>query len=86
MIRRVSASRPISIRTRVISSNHRALSPLELPSEGGLTYFRLLRGDSARMWERVVDEKAIAARWPGMEGSDFNLTLYMTVPNTEEGT
>lgn len=59
------------------------IPPLELPSESGLTFFRLLRGESARMWERVTDEKALALRWPGMDASDFKVMLYMTVPNLE---
>jgi hypothetical protein len=25
----------------------------------------------------------IAVRWPGVETSDFEITLYMTVPDTE---
>ena len=54
--------------------------PLELPSEAGLTYFRLMRDESARMWERVSAEKALAARWPGMESTDYRVTLFMTVP------
>jgi type VI secretion system ImpJ/VasE family protein len=53
--------------------------PVELPAQGGMTYFRLLRTESARMWERVVAEHAIAARWIDMESSDFSLVLYMTV-------
>ncbi|HEY2586623.1 MAG TPA: type VI secretion system baseplate subunit TssK [Tepidisphaeraceae bacterium] len=53
--------------------------PLQLPSEIGLTHFRLLR-DGSRMWEDVVRERAIAARWTGLESSDFQLTLYMTLP------
>ncbi|MBN1670878.1 MAG: type VI secretion system baseplate subunit TssK [Kiritimatiellae bacterium] len=57
------------------------MPPLELPSEAGLTYFRLLRGESTRMWDRIAEEKAIAIRWPGMESSDFKITLYMTVPS-----
>ena len=54
--------------------------PLELPSQSGLHYFRLLRAESARMWERIRDEKAISIRWPEIEASDFAITLYMTVP------
>ena len=54
--------------------------PLALPSEVGLHYFRLLRAESARVWERVREEKSMAIRWPGMESSDFKITLYMTVP------
>ena len=32
------------------------------------------------MWERVSQEKALAVRFPGLETSDFDVTLYMTVP------
>jgi len=56
------------------------IPPLELPSETGLTYFRLLRDESTRMWERVQEEKTLALRWPGMESSDYRIGLYMTVP------
>jgi len=58
--------------------------PLALPSEVALHYFRLLRTESARMWERVREEMAMAIRWPGMESSDFKVTLYMTVPEEEK--
>jgi len=54
--------------------------PVELPAEIGLNYFRLIRTESARMWERIVREKAVAAKWPGLETSDFVLTMLMTVP------
>lgn len=53
--------------------------PLQLPSEIGLSYFRLLR-DGSRMWEMVQRDKSLAARWTGVETSDFQLTLYMTLP------
>ena len=58
--------------------------PLGLPAQTGLHYFRLLRGDSARMWERITGEKAVAIRWPGMDVSDFEISLYMTVPGAED--
>ncbi|HUS92325.1 MAG TPA: type VI secretion system baseplate subunit TssK [Phycisphaerae bacterium] len=54
--------------------------PLELPASSGLHYFRLMRADSARMWERIKQEKSIAARWEGIETADFAIALYMTVP------
>jgi type VI secretion system protein ImpJ len=54
--------------------------PLELPSQAGLHYFRLNRGESQRMWDRIKDEKQVAIRWPDAEKSDFAITLYMTVP------
>jgi len=39
-----------------------------------------MRHESERMWERTVQEKAVAATWPDAESSDFRLTLYMPVP------
>jgi type VI secretion system protein ImpJ len=57
--------------------------PVELPAQVGLHYFRVVRAESARLWERIRQEKAMAVRWPGIESSDFDITLYMTVPDTE---
>jgi predicted component of type VI protein secretion system len=57
--------------------------PVELPAQVGLHYFRVMRGESVRLWERIQQEKTIAVRWPGVETSDFEITLYMTVPDTE---
>jgi len=57
--------------------------PVELPAQVGLHYFRVMRSESARLWERIQQEKSIALRWPGIESSDFSVTLYMTVPDTE---
>ena len=57
--------------------------PVELPAQVGLHYFRVMRGESARLWERIEQEKSVAVRWPGIESSDFGITLYMTVPDTE---
>lgn len=55
--------------------------PLELPSQAGLHYFRLGRAESQRMWDKVKEEREIAIRWPGIDTSDFQCTLYMTVPS-----
>ena len=54
--------------------------PMELPSQVGLHYFRLHRADSPRMWERICKEKVIGVRWPETAVTDYELTLYMTVP------
>lgn len=54
--------------------------PVELPAEIGLCYFKVIRTESARMWERIQQEQALALRWPGMEETDFKITLYMTIP------
>lgn len=63
-----------------VKLNEERHPPVELPAQTGLHYFRLNRAESARMWERVVDEKSLAVRWLGSDSSDFALTLYMTVP------
>jgi type VI secretion system ImpJ/VasE family protein len=57
--------------------------PVELPAQVGLHYFRVLRGENARLWDRIKQEKAVAVRWLGIESSDFDVTLYMTIPDTE---
>jgi type VI secretion system protein ImpJ len=54
--------------------------PLELPSQTGLTYFRLRRADSTKMWDAAKRDKALAIRYADVESSDFQITLYMTVP------
>jgi type VI secretion system protein ImpJ len=62
---------------------HELYPPVELPAQVGLHYFRVMRSESERLWERIQQEKSIAVRWPGIESSDFAVTLYMTVPDTE---
>ena len=57
--------------------------PVELPAQVGLHYFRVMRAESERMWNRIAQEKAVAVRWPGIDSTDFEVTLYMTVPDTE---
>lgn len=57
------------------------IPPPELPAKSTLKYYRILRSDSGRMWDMLKREKAMAVRWPGMEDSDFKVTLYMTIPN-----
>ncbi|MBN1508275.1 MAG: type VI secretion system baseplate subunit TssK [Sedimentisphaerales bacterium] len=59
---------------------YEAYPPMELPTEVGLCYFRLMRHESKVAWERVAQEKAVAATWPEAESSDFALALYMPVP------
>ncbi|MFW6163808.1 MAG: type VI secretion system baseplate subunit TssK, partial [Planctomycetota bacterium] len=54
--------------------------PFGLPAETGLHYFRLQRAESERMWDRIAQEKAMAIRYPGMDTSDYDITVYMTVP------
>ena len=54
--------------------------PLTLPAKGDLFYFRLMRVDSARMWDRIKDEKVMAIRWPDMQTTDYQISLYMPIP------
>lgn len=55
--------------------------PVQLPAETGLHYFRLLRDENPR-WDQVVQERKIVVEGRDVESSDFDLTLYMTVPGS----
>ncbi|OHB63772.1 MAG: type VI secretion system-associated protein [Planctomycetes bacterium RBG_13_60_9] len=63
-----------------VKLGYESCPPVELPAEIGLCYFRLMRHESERVWDRTVQEKALAATWPEAESSDFRLTLYMPLP------
>jgi predicted component of type VI protein secretion system len=54
--------------------------PLELPAKAGLHYFRLLRSASTRAWDQIQAEKAAVIRWPDERLSDFQISMYMTLP------
>ncbi len=54
--------------------------PLTLPAKGDLYYYRLMRADSQRMWDRIKDEKMMAVRWPDMQTADYQMALYMPIP------
>ncbi|MCC6425520.1 MAG: type VI secretion system baseplate subunit TssK [Phycisphaerales bacterium] len=59
--------------------------PYELPSQPGLHYFKLMRVDSKTMWERIVQEKKAAIRWPDGEAFEFSeVSLFMTIPAEQE--
>ena len=62
---------------KIVEERH---PPLQFPAETGLHYYRLMRDESKRMWDRIEQEKIIALWWPDLETSDFNVTLYMTIP------
>jgi len=51
-----------------------------LPAKAGLHYFRLLRTESARAWEQIQAEKSAVVRWPDEAASDYQISLYMTLP------
>jgi type VI secretion system protein ImpJ len=56
--------------------------PSQLPSGAGLSYFRLVRGSAAsqKMWDYIADEKALGVTFPGVDASDFQMTLYGRLP------
>ena len=56
------------------------IPPLQLPAMNGLTFFRVNRTESARVWAQLQLEKAGVLRWPDADASDFEITLYMTLP------
>jgi len=53
--------------------------PLQFPAQAGLTYFRVNRSDSSRVWSQIQLEKTGILRWPEADASDFQVTLYMTI-------
>jgi type VI secretion system protein ImpJ len=55
------------------------VAPLQLPAQAGLTYFRCIRPENARIWQQIQLEKSVIIRWPNMAASDLQVTLYMTV-------
>lgn len=55
--------------------------PMQLPAQVGLHYFRLLRPESQRMWEKIRSEHSLAVNFQGVDSSGFDeVGLYMTVP------
>jgi type VI secretion system ImpJ/VasE family protein len=74
---------PKSLATRAIRGvelKEERFPPMQLPAQAGLSYFRLNRAESARVWQQLQTEKTGVLRWPDMEKSDFRITLYMTLP------
>lgn len=58
--------------------------PVQLPSESGLHYFRLLRDKNDR-WQEIATEKVLVLEGRVMEISDMQASLYMTVPQGASG-
>jgi type VI secretion system protein ImpJ len=75
---------PKSLATRAIRGvemKEERFPPMQLPAQTGLSYFRLQRAEGSRVWQVLQAEKAAAIRWPGADASDFQITLYMTIPD-----
>lgn len=55
--------------------------PMELPSAVDLHYFRVDMGESKKMWDRIVAEKAMCVRWAETDDFEYqDVSMYMTVP------
>ena len=71
---------PLSMANRAVRGvllKEERFPPLELPSLGGLYYYRLLRGDSSQVWNLVQAEKSMIVRWIGKDAADYKVSLYM---------
>jgi type VI secretion system protein ImpJ len=71
---------PLSMANRAVRGvllKEERFPPLELPSVGGLYYYRLLRGDSSQVWDLVKKEKSMIVRWIGKDMADYKVSLYM---------
>ncbi|RMH13046.1 MAG: type VI secretion system baseplate subunit TssK [Planctomycetota bacterium] len=68
-------------RVRGVKLQEERHPPMQLPAQVGLHYYRLLRPESQRMWDKICAEKALAVNFKGVESSGFEeVALYMTVP------
>jgi predicted component of type VI protein secretion system len=75
---------PLSMANRAVRGvllREERFPPMELPTQGGLYYYRLLRGDCAQVWSLVQSEKSMIVRWIGNEGADYKVSLYMVTSN-----
>lgn len=59
--------------------------PAVFPTQSGLHYFRLQRSEKNLMWQAIEREKAMVVVGMGKDVGDFVISLYMTVPEYEEG-
>lgn len=74
---------PRSMATRAVRGvvvKEERIPPLQLPAQTGLTFFRVNRVESGRVWSQIQLEKSGVLRWPDADGSDFEITLFMTLP------
>jgi type VI secretion system ImpJ/VasE family protein len=77
---KLMAKSVIAVRVPGIKLLEERHPPLTLPAKSDLFYFRLMRSESQRMWDRIRDEKTMAIRWPDMQGTDYQMSLYMPIP------
>ncbi|MBX3364731.1 MAG: type VI secretion system baseplate subunit TssK [Phycisphaeraceae bacterium] len=71
----------IQARVRGVALKEERHPPLVLPAQVGLSYFRLLRAESARTWERINQERSVAIKFDGVDQGRFEeVALYMTIP------
>ena len=71
---------PMSMASRAVRGvllKEERFPPLELPSQAGLYYYRLLRGDSSDVWSKVQAEKSMVVRWIGNVAADYKVARYM---------
>jgi type VI secretion system protein ImpJ len=56
--------------------------PGMLPSGAGVSYFRVVRGQdgAANMWGMIQREQSLSVTYPGVDSSDFQITLYGMLP------
>ncbi len=78
---KLMAKSKIKVRIRGIKLVEERHPPLELPASATLHYFRLVRSESQRMWDLITQEREVGITWPGIEGADYDVKIYMTIPS-----
>jgi len=69
------------VAVRGVLLNEERYPPLELPSEPNLYFFRLATTKSRKVWDEILDERAVTLQWTtSRDIPDFKAALYMTLP------
>jgi len=72
---------PPSLATKVVFGvplKEERIPPMELPSQPGMIYFRMLVQEREQIWSLVRKEGGVTLLWPGMDASDFQTEIYIT--------
>ena len=57
--------------------------PPEFPTQADYHYYRLLRSENPRLWDKIKEEGSMAIFWRGMEEFPLKFTLCMTFGPSE---
>lgn len=68
---------------RGIKLKEERVPPMELPAHNDLHYYSVVseeNGQMSPMWKKLTEDKEAFIQWTSTQESDFQITLYMTIP------